>query len=325
MRVLITGIAGFAGSHLADYLVGCAELEVFGIVHSSDRNIAHLRGRLRLQAGDLCQREWIFGLISQVRPDYIFHLAAQAFVPRAWTDPWGTLENNIRGQLNLLEAVVAGSTYPRILIAGSGDEYGIVHPEELPISEDNPLRPYNPYAVSKVAQDLLGYQYYLSHSLPLVRVRPFNHLGPRQRPSFVAAAFAKQIAEAEQGLRAAVVKVGNLDARRDFTDVRDIVRGYWLALEKGEPGEVYNLGSEKAHSIAELLDTLLELSNVELEIQVDPSRARPSEIPVVISDCRKFQERTGWKPTISFPQSVQAVLDYWREETQKERKQNPIH
>ncbi len=288
------------------------ELEICGLVRNKADNIAHLQDRLALFRGDLCDGDWVAGVIKETEPDYIFHLAAQAFVPLAWRDPWGTLENNIRGELNLLEAIIALGTGPRILIVGSGDEYGLVRSDELPVRETNPLRPYNPYAVSKIAQDLLGYQYFASHKLPIVRVRPFNHFGPRQEPFFVAAAFAKQIAEAEKGLREPDIMVGNLEAKRDFTDVRDIVRGYHLALLYGEPGEVYNLGSEEAYAIGELLEVLLSMSTFPLEIRPDPERMRPSDVPVLVSDCSKFRGQTGWEVTISFEEGLGTVLDYWR-------------
>lgn len=317
MKALITGIAGFAGSHLAEYLLAHTDLEVFGIIHRRDENIAHLRDRLTLFRGDLRDADSVRSTLSQANPDYIFHLAAQAFVPISWRDPWGTLENNIRATLNILEAVVALGIKPRILIVGSADEYGLVAPDELPISEDTPLRPYSPYAVSKIAQDMLGYQYCVSYKLPIVRVRPFNHIGPRQSEAFVAADFAKQIAEAELGLRRPVIKVGNLEAKRDFSDVRDIVRGYHLALTRGEPGEVYNLGAERAFSIRELLDKLLGMSAIPLEVEQDPARLRPSDVPIVVSDCAKIREQTGWRLRIPIEQSLHDVLEYWREKVSK--------
>jgi GDP-4-dehydro-6-deoxy-D-mannose reductase len=206
------------------------------------------------------------------------------------------------------------------LVVGSADEYGLVRPEELPIGEDTPLRPYNPYAVSKVVQDMLGYQYFASHSLHVVRVRPFNHIGPRQSAGFVTAAFAKQIAEAEAGRSPPVIKVGNLEAKRDFTDVRDMVAAYYLALSKGEPGEVYNIGFGTARSIREILDILLAESKIELTVQEDPTRLRLSEVPIVACDSRKFRECTGWEARIPLEESLRDILDYWREEVEKEEK-----
>ena len=272
-----------------------------------------LRSRISLHVGDmLMDLPALKDLLAAAKPDYVFHLAAQAFVPTSWADPWSTLENNIRGQLNVLLATIAMDTYPRTLVVGSADEYGIVAPEELPIRETNPLRPNSPYAVSKVAQDMLGYQYYASHKLPVVRVRPFNHIGPGQSPAFVTADFAKQIAEAEAGLREPVMRVGNLEARRDFSDVRDIVRGYYLAVSEGEPGQVYNLGAERSYSIREVLDILLALSEVPMTVEPDPARLRPSDVPEIVADCTRFRSQTGWRAEIPLERSLRDILNYWR-------------
>lgn len=313
LRALITGIAGFAGSHLAEYLLSRNEVEVSGIVRSDNiPNIEHLRPHLRLFYGDVVNFEFVKSVICEVSPDFIFHLAGQADVSLSWKHPGPTLNSNVFGQLNVLESVVQCGLPCRVLAVGSGDEYGIVLPSELPVRETNPLRPNSPYAVSKVAQDMLGFQYFASHKLPVVRVRPFNHIGPRQSEAFAASSFAKQIAQAELGLCEPVVKVGNLDARRDFTDVRDIVRGYWLALSRGEPGEVYNLGSGSAHSIAEVLHSLLSKSNVQIKVEQDPLRLRPSDVPVVICDYTKMRSRTGWQPQVPLEESLVEALDYWR-------------
>lgn len=313
MRALITGVGGFAGSHLADYLTTNTDLEVYGVDRPGVEHAGPSK-RVEFLSGDLCNPEAVMQIVRQVQPDYIFHLAAQAFVPLSWHDPWATLENNIRSQLNVLEATIELGSHTRILVIGSADEYGLVAPDELPIRETNPLRPYSPYAVSKIAQDLLGYQYFVSHKLHIVRVRPFNHIGPRQKPAFVVAAFAKQIAEAEVGLIEPIVRVGNLRAKRDFSDVRDMVRGYYLTLQHGEPGEVYNLGSQQAYGIGEILDTLVGMSQVPLEIQPDPARLRPSDVPVVVGDCSKVREHTGWQVQIPLEQSLRDVLEYWREQ-----------
>lgn len=312
MKALITGVGGFVGSHLASYLVGEAGLDVWGLDLVEGRAAA-LRPRITLHVGDvLMDLPALQDLFAAEQPDYVFHLAAQAFVPSSWKDPWTTLENNIRGQLNVLLAAVAMERFPRILVVGSADEYGIVFPEELPINETNPLRPNSPYAVSKVAQDMMGYQYYASHKLPVVRVRPFNHIGPGQSPAFVTADFAKQIAEVEAGLREPVMRVGNLEARRDFSDVRDIIRGYYLALSEGEPGEVYNLGAERSYSIRQVLDGLLALSETRVTVEQDPTRLRPSDVPEILADCAKFRSRTGWRAEIPLERSLKDILDYWR-------------
>lgn len=317
VRALITGISGFVGSHLAEYLLEHTDWQVAGTVYGPEDNIEHLRDRLELYPAELSELETVTSVIEQAKPDYIFHLAAQPLVSLSRRDPWATLANNIRLQLNILEAVARLGSTTRILVVGSSEEYGLVQPDELPIKETNPLRPTSPYAVSKVAQDMLGLQYHLSHKLFTVRVRPFNHIGPRQRLGFVAPDFARQIAEAEAGLQGPVIQVGNLEPQRDFSDVRDVVRGYHLLITQGEPGEVYNLGSEQARSVRELLEKLMAMSKVPITIEQDPERLRPTDVPVMVSDCTKLREQTGWRPRISFEQSLQDVLDYWREQVGK--------
>lgn len=314
MRALITGIAGFAGSHLAEYLLDHADLEVHGVIQPQfgTANIDGLGDRLKLHEGDVGDFQRVLTLLRQVQPDWVFHLAAQAAPSLSLLQPGETLTNNIIGQLNVLAAAVHLGISPRILVVGSADEYGLVRPEELPVRETNVLRPINPYSVSKIAQDYLGYQYFLSHGLPAVRVRPFNHIGPRQGPGFVVADFAKQIAEAEAGKRAPVVRVGNLRNQRDFTDVRDMVRAYYLAMAQGEPGEVYNLGSERAYGVGEILQRLLDLSPSRIAVEEDASRIRPSDIPAIVSDSSKFRARTGWRAEIPLESTLADVLSYWR-------------
>ncbi|HUS71369.1 MAG TPA: GDP-mannose 4,6-dehydratase [Anaerolineae bacterium] len=319
MRALITGICGFAGSHLADYLLTHTDLEVYGTdIVSGGANIAHIRDDLELMVGDMSDAEVASEILSKANADYVFHLAAQAFVPLSWSAPWQTMENNIRSQLNILQILVDSGARPKVLVVGSADEYGMILPDELPVTEDTPLRPYSPYAVSKIAQDMLGYQYFASHGLPIVRVRPFNHIGTRQSPAFVTSDFAKQIAEIEDGRREPHLLVGNLEAKRDFTDVRDMVRAYYLALERGEDGEVYNLGAERAYSIREALEALLEMSEAQIDVVQDPSRMRPSDVPVVVSDCSKFRQRTGWRATMNLRESLREILDYWRERVKED-------
>ena len=242
----------------------------------------------------------------------IFHLAAQSFVPASWRLPAETFAVNAVGQINLFEAVRDLKLDPRIQIAGSSEEYGQVHPDEVPMKETNPLRPLSPYAVSKVAQDLLGYQYFMSYGLKAVRTRGFNHTGPRRGDVFVTSNFARQIAEIEKGKRPPVVEVGNLEAKRDFTDVRDMVRAYWLACAKGEPGEVYNIGTGHTIAMKDMLAILLSLSTSKVEVKVDPARLRPSDVPILYSDCSKFKALTGWKPRIPLETTLKDLLDYWR-------------
>jgi GDP-4-dehydro-6-deoxy-D-mannose reductase len=317
VRALITGISGFVGSHLAEYLLEHTDWQVAGTVYGPEENIEHLRDKLELYPAELSELETVVSILKQAKPDYIFHLAAQPLVSLSRRDPWGTLAINIHLQLNILEAVARLGSTASILVVGSSEEYGLVRPDELPIKETNPLRPTSPYAVSKVAQDMLGLQYHLSHKLFAVRVRSFNHIGPRQRPGFVAPDFASQIAEAEAGLREPVIRVGNLEPQRDFSDVRDVVRGYHLLITQGKAGEVYNLGSEQAHPVREMLETLMALSRVPITVEQDSERLRPTDVPMIVSDCTKIREQTGWRPRTSFEQSLRDVLDYWREQVGK--------
>ncbi|MEE8137566.1 MAG: GDP-mannose 4,6-dehydratase [Thermoanaerobaculia bacterium] len=321
MRVLITGITGFAGSHLADYLLAeQPEVELFGTRRwrSPMENIEHLEARIRLVETDLRDAVSVHATLARLRPEVIFHLAAQSFVPTSWRAPSETLITNIIGQTNLFEAVRALELDPVIHIACSSEEYGLVLPEEVPIRETNPLRPLSPYAVSKATQDLLAYQYFKSYGLKTIRTRGFNHTGPRRGEVFVSSNFAKQVASIEAGLQEPVIRVGNLDAVRDFTDVRDMVRAYWLAAARGRPGEAYNIASGKGIKIRELLDRLLDLSQVKVEIEVDPQRLRPSDVEVLVGDCSKFRADTGWEPAIPFDQTLKDLLDYWRQRVQKE-------
>jgi GDP-4-dehydro-6-deoxy-D-mannose reductase len=253
-------------------------------------------------------------LVEEFEPDVIFHLAAQSFVPSSFADPWDTLENNIRSQLNILEAVRWLGRAARVLVIGSNEEYGSPRPEELPLTEESPLRPSSPYAVSKVAQDFLGLQYHLAYGVDVVRLRPFNHTGPGQSPRFVVPAFASQVARIEAGLQEPVMRVGNLDVARDFTDVRDIVRAYYLAATRAEPGEVYNLASGRPQSVRGLLETLLSLSTAEIRVEVDPDRYRPADTPVAYGSAERFHRQTGWEPEIPFEQTLRDVLEYWREQ-----------
>jgi len=302
------------GSHLAEYCLARGA-DVFGTIRwrSRTENIEHIQDKINLIESDLRDANSAKKAIASARPDYIFHLAAQSFVPTSWHAPAETLMTNILGQINIFEAVRELGLNPRIQIAGSSEEYGLVHPDEVPVKETNPLRPLSPYAVSKVAQDLLGYQYHRSYGMDIVRTRAFNHEGPRRGEVFVTSNFAKQIAQIEKGLRDPVIHTGNLKAKRDFSDVRDIVRAYWLALEKGEPGEVYNIATGKAFLIQEMLEMLLKMSSVNVKVEEDPTRMRPSDVELLVGDASKFQSVTGWKPEIPFEKTLEDLLNYWRE------------
>ena len=312
MRALITGVAGFAGGHLVEHLASAGGWEIWGNVRD-EPDLRYVVGGAQAIVADLRVPQVVLDLIDRVQPDYVFHLAAQPFVPQSWADPWDTFETNLRSQINLLDALLKRRPAARVLVVGSNEEYGQVAPDQLPLREDSPLRPDSPYGVSKIAQDFMGLQYCLSHQLPVIRVRPFNHIGPRQGDKFVASAFAKQIALIEAGQIPPAIKVGNLSAQRDFTDVRDMMRAYRMAIEQGEPGEVYNIGSGTPRSVQHLLDILLSLSTVSIRVEVDPERLRPSDTPISYCDASKFNARTGWTPAIPFQQTLRDVLDDWRQ------------
>lgn len=322
MRALITGITGFAGSHLAEYLLEHQpDVEVFGTRRwrSPMENVAHLEGSVTFLEMDMADYNSVHNVLEKVRPDFIFHLAAQSFVPTSWSAPVSTFETNISGQINIFEAVRRLDIDPVIQIACSSEEYGLVHPDETPITEENPLRPLSPYAVSKVSQDYLGYQYFQSYGIKAIRTRGFNHTGPRRGDVFVTSNFAKQLARIKAGLDEPVIRVGNLDAVRDFTDVRDTVRAYWLAVNKAKPGEVYNICSGTGITIRELLDRLIAMAEVEVTIEQDPERMRPSDVEILLGDCSKFQRDTGWEPKIPFDQTLRDIVDYWFDRVQPER------
>lgn len=315
MRALITGITGFAGSHLAEYLLNeHPDVEVFGTYRWRSRmdNVEHLRSRVKLLEADLRDYTSMHAALDKSRPDVIFHLAAQSFVPSSWTAPNETLNTNVTGQTNLFEAIRALRIDPVVQIACSSEEYGLVLPHETPIKETNPLRPLSPYAVSKVAQDYLGYQYFQSYGLKVVRTRGFNHTGPRRGQVFVTSNFCSQVAAIGLGLQEPVIRVGNIEAIRDFTDVRDMVRAYWLAVTKAKPGEVYNIATGDGIRISEMLNRLIEISGLDVKIEVDPERLRPSDVEILIGDASKFKEDTGWEPRIPFEQTLNDLLEYWR-------------
>ena len=337
MRVLVTGITGFAGSHMAEYLTAeHPDVEIYGIYrrrsrleHLEDTNLkinmvepgvasidtiqhAFKAGHINLIDCDLLDAFSVHKLIGAVRPDRIFHLAAQSHVPTSWNSPSATLQDNILGQLNIFESIRMVGIDPLIQIAGSSEEYGMVYADEVPMKESNPLRPLSPYAVSKVTQEMLAYQYYQSYHIRSIVSRGFNHSGPRRGENFVDSSFAKQIAEIEKGKREPVIHVGDLSSKRDFTDVRDMVRAYWLLLEKCKPGDVYNIGAGDTRTMEEMLHLLLSMTEVKVEVRVDPTRLRPSDVKILWADATKFKEATGWEPTIPYEQTLRDTLDYWR-------------
>jgi len=311
MRVLITGVAGFVGRHLAAQLLNDDSTEVWGIARAG-REIEGLDPRIRLVVADLQDRERVDQALAGARPDAIYHLAGLSSVAKSLADPLPLLVNNIVGQVQLLESCARITPEARILVVGSAEEYGLTEPDELPIRETKPLRPISPYAVSKVTQDMLGHQYGVTRGLRIVRVRPFVHTGPGQSSTFVTPAFARQIAEMEAGLREPRMRVGFLDGQRDFTDVRDMTRAYRLLIQRGAPGEVYNIGTGVPRTIRSILDGLLALSTARPTVEVDPTLIRPLEVPVQYPDCSKLYTATGWRPTIPFEQTLRDVLDDWR-------------
>jgi GDP-4-dehydro-6-deoxy-D-mannose reductase len=322
MRVLISGITGFVGSHLAEWALAQGA-DVIGSVRwrSKTEHIDHIRDRITLVNAELRELSSARSLLERARADYIVHLAAQSFVGASWETPVETLLTNAISQMNLFEAMRQLGASARFLVIGSSEEYGLVYPDELPIRETNQLRPLSPYAVSKVTQDLMGFQYWKSYGLDIVRTRAFNHSGPRRGDAFATSSFAKQIAEAEAGLRAPGVLVGDLKPTRDFSDVRDIVRGYWALLERGTPGEVYNLCSGVDWSIERMLNFLVSSSKLErVEIRPDPTRLRPSDVPTLRGCADKIQHAVGWTPRIPLEQTLGDLLEYWRQQIRTQRR-----
>jgi GDP-4-dehydro-6-deoxy-D-mannose reductase len=317
MRLLITGITGFVGSHMADHALSQGA-EVFGSVRwrSRTENIDHLRGKIHLVEGDLRDPASVRKLLTATSPTHLIHLAAQSFVGTSWSTPTETLWTNTVCQINLLEGIRDLKITPRFLVIGTSEEYGVVYPDEVPIKETNPLRPLSPYAVSKVTQDMMGFQYFKSYGLPIMRTRAFNHEGPRRGEVFVTSNFAKQVAEIEAGLRKPVIFVGDLKPKRDYSDVRDIVRGYWMLLERGEPGEVYNLCSGRSWVIQQVLDFFLEHSVKKgIAVEIDPARLRPSDVMVLEGDPDKIRKAIGWEVAIPFERTLTDLLAYWRQRT----------
>lgn len=313
MKALITGITGFAGSHLADLLIS-QNIAVYGFYHPDHEtaNIDHIKNKIELVPVNLLDTRQINLKVKELDLDYVFHLAASSSPSLSFQNPWETFENNLKSQINLLEALNEIHSKARILIIGSAEEYGLVSKEDLPLDENAELRPPSPYAVSKIAQDFLGYEYFVHHKMHIVRVRPFNHIGPRQSHGFVVAAFASQIAQIEKAAYGEI-KVGNLNSYRDFTDVRDMVRAYLLALEKGKAGEVYNIGSGKLIKIAEVLDMLIAKSPAKIKVVVDKSRFAPVEIEAFSCNYSKFHKATGWEPKIPLDTTLSDTIEYERQ------------
>lgn len=314
-KILITGASGFAGGYLAEYLLSQNHnVELFG-TYFNDESLekSPVKEKIQFKKIDLKNTDEVYALIKELKPVSIYHLAAAASTGQSIKDPISTMHSNIDTQVNLLESVrKLNLMETTILIVSSALVYGYIKKGDLPINENTPFRPSNPYAVSKIAQDYLALQYWLSYNLPIIRVRPFNHIGPRQSLGFVVSDFAKQIADIEKEIQKPVVKVGNLKVMRDFTDVRDVVKAYALIMEKGKYGEVYNIGNGESVSIKNILDTLLSLSERKIEVISDSEKMRENDISNIVCDHSKLTEVTGWQPQISLKETLSDILDYWR-------------
>ncbi len=318
-KVLITGITGFVGSHLADYALAKG-VAVYGLKRwhlSKMRNVRHIEDSIRWYDCDLTDPIAIHKIVGQIQPDWIFHLAAESFVSPSWDHPTHYMAVNYNGTVNLLEAIRQNKLKTRILLAGSAEEYGEVTPEDLPIRDKTLLQPVNPYAVSKVAQDLIGFVYYKSYGLNVIRTRAFNHEGPRRDNVFGISWYAYQIVRIEKELQEPVVRTGLRDDRRNFMHIADLVRAYWLALEQCKPGKLYIIGAdEKDHvyTFDEVLNMLIKLSTYKGKIKkvIDPKFVRPTSVPRLIADSREFRQLTTWKPVVPFRKILIDYLDYWR-------------
>lgn len=309
-KALIVGAAGFVGSYLARELFDNHNMEVYATKLShealdiTDINIRNL---------DILKKDEIVNLLYEIRPDYIIHLAAQSSVSVAWKNPGLTVDINVKGSINLMDAVRELFYKPIVLLVGSGEEYGHINEGEIPIKEGNHLRPGNIYAATKVCQNMIASIYAQAYDMRLMMTRSFNHIGPGQSSIFVVSDFCRQAAEIESGKRVPVMSVGNLAARRDFTDVRDVVRAYALLVQKGKPGETYNVGSGRAYAIREILDMIISMSKVDIKVEIDLNKIRPVDVPIIEADISKLNQITGWTPIIKLEQTICETLDYWRE------------
>lgn len=308
-KALIIGGAGFVGQYLADYLHDACRYQVRStkMKQESLPDVSYEVVDMNLLA-----KEEVEEVIRSFEPDYIFHLAAQSSVAVSWSNPQLTVDVNIKGTIQLLDVLKETEYKGRVLLIGSGEEYGRIQPDEVPIIEDTVLRPGNIYAATKCCQNMIASIYAKAYGLNLIMVRAFNHVGPKQSPQFVVSDFCKQVVEAEKGMREPVIHVGNLKAKRDFTDVRDVIAAYECLVRQGVSGETYNVGSGIAYSIEEILDQIIALSGQEIRIQVEKERLRPIDVPLIVADITKISEQTDWKQKISLEQTLRDTLDYWR-------------
>ena len=322
MRILITGITGMVGSHLAEYVLAHhPDVEVHGMVRwrSPRANLVKVAGRVTLHEGELRDLHSLVRVLETVRPERIFHLAAQSYVSASFTAPADTLHTNVIGTTNLLDAVRLTGIDPKIHICSSSEVYGQVREDEVPIRESNEFRPASPYAVSKCGDDMIALQYFLSYGINTIRTRMFTHTGPRRGDVFAESAFAKPVAEVAAGIRPHPIKVGNLNSVRTFADVSDAVRAYWLLLEKCPPGEVYNIGGERTMTVGEMLDVLIGMAGCRIRYEVDPALVRPSDVTLQIPDTSKFRAATGWEPKVPLETTLRDLLDYHRGRIREDR------
>lgn len=316
MRVLITGVAGFVGPYLATRLAVEDGVELFGMVWSGGEQDggADLPRGLRILEGDVTDDASIRAVLRGARPDVVFHLAGASSGAAAWHHPTACLEVNAVGTLRLLDGIRQLGRETTCVVASSGEIYGGARSDTEPLTEDAPLRPLSPYAVSKAAQDLVAAQFASGHGMRVIRLRLFNHTGPRQPPDYVASSFARQIARIERGLQPPRLEVGNLEARRDFIDVRDAVEAYWAAARGGAPGDAFNVCSGQAVSIRDLLDSLMARARCRVVVRGDPDRMRPADIPLLVGNPGRLRDATGWKPEIPLERSLADLLDWWRQQ-----------
>jgi len=308
---LVTGATGFIGSHLSEFLLKKGH-EVHGTVWDENelKNVETIRDEINLLECDIRNEARVAGIIDEIKPEKIFHLAAQSFPTVSWDEPARTLETNVLGTSHLFEAVKKHSPNAVVLVACSSAEYGFVTEAEVPVSEDHVLLPLHPYGVSKVAQDLLSYQYFKNFGIKSLRARIFNTTGPK-KTNDVCSDFTKMTVEIEKG-KASGMRVGNLEAKRDITDVADVINALWLLTEKGVQGEVYNVCSSRALRIRDVLDMAIANSTVKIDVEVDPSKLRPTDEPIIMGDNTKIRETCGWVPVITMEETLRTMLDYWR-------------
>lgn len=306
MKALITGINGFVGKYLSKYLIEKG-YEVSGTVIEETIQMDDIK----IYKMNLLDKEEVAETIRKIKPDQVYHLAGQSAVGLSWKNPTLTIDINVNGTINLLDSIREENLDAKVLIIGSSDEYGPIKPENCPINEEHELNPTSPYAISKVTQENIAKLYVKAYGMKIIMVRAFNHIGPMQSKNFVVSDFASRIVDIESG-KESVMKVGNLEAYRDFTDVRDIVRGYSMLMEKAEIGEIYNIGSGKAIKIQDVLDTLISLSTEDIEVEIDKDKLRPSDVPIVECDNSKIKSHIGWQPELDIRETLKDTLDYWR-------------